>query len=132
MAEQIEAKHVKKGNYIMVEGNPSIVISNDISRPGKHGHAKCRITAIGIIDNKKRILIAPGELKLDTVNVDKRNGQIVSISKTIIQLMDTVTYEMIDTIKAEDLKDTLIEGNNVEYWVMNDKKVIKAKTNEPV
>ncbi|RLG14715.1 MAG: translation initiation factor IF-5A [Candidatus Nanohalarchaeota archaeon] len=130
MAEQIEAKHVKKGNYIMVEGNPSIANSNDISRPGKHGHAKCRITATGLIDNKKRVLIAPGELKIDTINIDKRSGQIVSIGDKIIQLMDIATYEMVDTIKAEDFKGDLSEGTNVEYWVMNDKKVIKANAKE--
>ena len=127
-SEQIEAKHVKKGNYIMMEEFPSIANSNDISRPGKHGHAKCRMTVTGIIDNKKRVLIAPGELKIDTVPVDKRQGQIVSINDEHIQLMDVASYEMIDAIKAEDFKNAINEGDNVEYWVVGKKNVIKTKS----
>lgn len=130
MAEQIEAKHVKKGSYIIVDNFPSIANSNDISRPGKHGHAKCRITATGLIDNKKRILIAPGELKIDAISVDKRSGQVVSINGAIVQLMDVATYEMVDAIRAEDFKDEIAEGSTVEYWVMDDKKVIKAKAKD--
>ncbi|MCK5040431.1 MAG: translation initiation factor IF-5A [Candidatus Aenigmarchaeota archaeon] len=127
MADQIEAKHIKKGTYIMADGAPSIASTNDISRPGKHGHAKCRMTATGIIDNKKRVLIAPGELKFDLVSVDKRSGQVVSINEDITQLMDVASYEMVDAIKAEDFKDSVAEGENVEYWVVCDKNVIKGK-----
>ena len=30
MADQIEAKHIKKGTYIMADGAPSIASTNDI------------------------------------------------------------------------------------------------------
>ena len=53
MGKQINAVEAKPGTTILVEGEACIVKSNDISRPGKHGHAKCRIEAKGIIDGKK-------------------------------------------------------------------------------
>ena len=114
--------------YIILEQSPSIALSNEISRPGKHGHAKCRITANGLIDNKKRVLIAPGELKIQLISVDKRQGQIVSVSQDIVQLMDVENYEMRDAIIANEFTEKLNDGDNVEYWVIENKNVIKAKS----
>ena len=50
----IGATEAKPGATIMVDGVACVVKSNDISKTGKHGHAKCRIEAIGIIDGKKK------------------------------------------------------------------------------
>ena len=45
---------LKKGNYVVIDGVACVVSDTQVSRPGKHGHAKVRLTAIGIIDRKKR------------------------------------------------------------------------------
>ena len=45
----IDATEAKVGTNIIVDGMPCTVKSIDISKTGKHGHAKCRIEAVGII-----------------------------------------------------------------------------------
>ena len=49
----IDAVEAKPGRYVIFDGHACVVKSLEISRPGKHGHAKCRIEAIGLKDDKK-------------------------------------------------------------------------------
>ena len=53
----INATEAKVGAMILVDNEPYIVKSNDVSKTGKHGSAKCRIEAVGIIDGRKIIKI---------------------------------------------------------------------------
>jgi translation initiation factor 5A len=53
----INAAEARPGAAIIVDGASCIVKSNDISKTGKHGHAKCRIECISIIDGKKKVLL---------------------------------------------------------------------------
>ena len=76
--KMINATDARTGTNIMVEGNPCTVKSMDVSKTGKHGHAKCRIEAVGIIDGKKRVFVIPGHDRLDVPLVEKRKGQFLS------------------------------------------------------
>ncbi len=116
--EQVEAKHFKKGSYIMIDEVPCRVVDNAKSAPGKHGHLKCKIEAIGLIDNKKRMIMKPGPAKIPAPIVDKRIGQVVSVSGDTAQIMDMSTYEMFETQIPKDLKSTVQEGKEVDYWVI--------------
>jgi len=49
-----EAKQFRKGDFIMIDDVPCRVVDISLSKPGKHGSAKARIIAVGIIDGKKR------------------------------------------------------------------------------
>ena len=46
-----------KGNYIVIDGAACRVTGTQTSRPGKHGHAKVRLEANGLIDGKKRMIL---------------------------------------------------------------------------
>ena len=49
-----EAGQVKKGGHILMKGDkPCKVIDIKVSKTGKHGHGKCRFTAIDIFDGSK-------------------------------------------------------------------------------
>ena len=113
-----EAKHFKKGDFIMVDDVPCRVVDVTLSSPGKHGSAKARIVAVGILDNKKRELVKPGSAKVPAPIVDKKEGQVISISGDIVQIMDSETYEMFESNIPEELKDDLKEGATVEYWII--------------
>ena len=63
---------LNKGNYIVIEGVACKVVDTQVSRPGKHGHAKVRLTGVGLLDNKKRVLVAPGHDHVDVPIVEKR------------------------------------------------------------
>ena len=51
---------LQKGNYIVIDGAACKVVDIQVSRPGKHGHAKIRLTGVGLFDDKKRVIVAPG------------------------------------------------------------------------
>ena len=114
-----------KGNYVVIDGAACRVTDIQVSRPGKHGHAKVRLSAMGIIDDKKRIVVMPGHDSIDVPVVDKRIAQVLSISGDTANVMDSETYETFDMKVPEELKDLCVEGCNVLYWVILDQRVIK-------
>ena len=50
---------LKTGSYVLVDGVACRVVNIQTSRPGKHGHAKMRVDAVGLLDSKKRIFVKP-------------------------------------------------------------------------
>ena len=69
---------LQKGSYIVLEGAACRVVDMQVSRPGKHGHAKFRIEAVGMIDGKKRDIVMPhGSVEVPIIeNFMRENGHI--------------------------------------------------------
>lgn len=125
MLKLIDAHSVKVGNTITVEGQPCVVRSIDISKTGKHGASKCRIEAVGIIDDKKRVLAVPGHERFEVPMIEKKRGQILSIAGNKASVMDLESFDTLDIEISEDMQKELKENDNVEYWIIEDKKIIK-------
>lgn len=123
----INAAEAKTGVAIMVDGVPCIVKSNDISKTGKHGHAKCRIEAISVIDGKKKVFVVGGHERMDVPLIEKKRAQILSIAGDKASVMDMESFETLELIISEELKPELKEGDQVEYWIVEGSKVIKRK-----
>ncbi|MCX6748611.1 MAG: translation initiation factor IF-5A [Candidatus Pacearchaeota archaeon] len=122
----IDAAEAKSGTAIIVEGAPCIVRSQEISKTGKHGHAKARIEAIGIIDGKKRVVVVPGMDRLEVPLIKKAKAQILSVNEGKASIMDLETFETLDVNVDPEVQD-LKEGDNAEYWDVEGFKVIKRK-----
>jgi len=116
---------LQKGNYVVIDGVACRVTDTQTSRPGKHGHAKVRMTAVGILDDKKRVIVMPGHDQIDTPIVQKRMAQVLSIQGNKANIMDSETYETFDLDIPEELKADCVEGVTVMYWVVLDQKVMK-------
>jgi translation initiation factor 5A len=114
-----------KGNYIIIDGAPCKIVSTATSRPGKHGHAKVNLMAVGLLDGKKRNLIMPGHENVEVPLIDKRTAQVLSISGNSANVMDSETYETFDLEIPNDLKGDCVEGCSVLYWVILNQKVMK-------
>jgi len=114
-----------KGSYMVMDGVASRVTDISVSRPGKHGHAKARITAVGLLDDKKRVVVMPGHDHIDVPIIDKRTAQVLSISGDNANIMDAETYETFDLKIPNELKADVTEGCNILYWVILDDKVMK-------
>jgi len=54
--KSVNAGSLKPGNFCIIDGIACTVKSIQISKTGKHGHAKCRIEAIGIVDSQKKVV----------------------------------------------------------------------------
>jgi len=116
---------LKKGNYVVIDGAACTVSDTQVSRPGKHGHAKVRLTAVGIVYGKKRVIVLPGHDNIDAPIIEKKIAQVLSISGDTANVMDSETYETFDLKIPEELKGSVVEGANVLYWIILDEKVMK-------
>jgi len=114
-----------KGSYIIVDDAACRISTMQTSRPGKHGHAKINLMAVGIIDGKKRNLVIPGHDHVDVPIVEKKIAQVLSISGHTANVMNSETYETFDLEIPDDLKGQVIDGVNVLYWEILDSKVMK-------
>ena len=119
-----ELKSLKKGGFVLVDDVPCTVTGLDISRPGKHGAAKARLSAVGIFDNIKRITVKPADTRIDVPMIEKRSMQVVSKSSDTIQLMDTEDYAMKE-VKAPEFD--VAEGDELIVWRWGEGILIKGK-----
>ena len=124
----INATEAKVGTNIIVDGESCTVRKVDISKTGKHGHAKCRIEAVGIISGNKKVFVVPGHDRLEVPLVDKRKGQVLSKGDKSASIMDLETFETIDiSCPDESVFNELEEGGNCEHWDIEGEKLIKRK-----
>jgi translation initiation factor 5A len=123
----INATEAKVGTNIIVEGVPCTIKKIDISKTGKHGHAKCRIEAVGIISEQKKVFVIPGHDRLEIPMVEKRKGQVLSVGDKV-SLMDLETFETLEVDCPDEIKSELAGNDNVEYWDVEGIKVVKRKT----
>ncbi len=123
----INAAEARPGVSIIVDGVASIVKSNDISKTGKHGHAKCRIEAISVIDGKKKVFVAGGHERLEVPMIEKSRAQVLTVTGDKASVMDLETFETTEIPMVEELKTELKDGDQVEYWNVEGVKIIKRK-----
>jgi translation initiation factor 5A len=125
----VDAGSLKEGNYIIIDEEPSKIVSIEKGKTGKHGHAKAHIVAVGIFNNQKKSLVLPVDSKVDVPIIDKRVAQVISISKDALMLMDMESYQNFEVDKSDvEISDNLEVGNQVEYWdVLGKKKVMRSK-----
>ncbi len=127
MTSLIDANNVKVGNNILIDGVSCTVKGIDISKSGKHGASKCRIEAIGIADDKKKIVAVPGSERFEIPMIEKRRAQVLSFDKLkgTASVMDLESFETLDVQVSQDLLNELEENRNIEYWVVDNKKILK-------
>lgn len=118
------AKDLKPGRYIIIDDIPCKVVDMDISKPGKHGAAKVRITAIGIFDGQKKTWLGSADMEVESPVIKKLNAQVISISGESVQLMDKETYEMFEVTIPEEFKGQLEGGKDVELMESMGRKAI--------
>jgi translation initiation factor 5A (eIF-5A) len=82
---------------------------------GKHGAAKARIDAVGIFDGVKRSIVQPVSAKIYVPIVERKSGQVISISGNVVQLMDVKDYTMFEITMPEDLMDRIEAGKEIQY-----------------
>lgn len=116
---------LKKGDTIIIDEAPCKITDVAISRPGKHGHAKVNLTAVGVLDNKKRNIVLPGHDKIDVPIIEKKSAQILSMVGNKANVMDTETYETFEMDIPEELQGQVHEGVEVLYWLVMGMKVMK-------
>ena len=136
MSKPTELGSLKIGSYILLPvsdqptGDPCRITEFDTSKPGKHGAAKARIVGVGVFDGQKRPHVGPVSMQVHVPLIDKRVGQIISVTGSNFQLMDSETFETLDAdLVDEEIEGKLQQGQDIEYWnVMSRIKIMRIKS----
>ncbi len=120
---------LKKGDTIIIDGAPCKITDTATSRPGKHGHAKVNLMAAGLLDGKKRNVVMPGHDRVEVPIIEKKSAQILSVTGTVANVMDTETFETFEMDIPEEMQADVREGVEVLYWTMMGAKVMKQVKN---
>lgn len=124
-------KKLKVGRYIVIDNIPCKIMNIDASAPGKHGHAKMRITGIGIFNNQKKTLLKSGHDDAEVPIVKKKRAQVVSISGNNAQLMDLDTYEIYVLPIPDELSGKFESGAELEVIeIMEQRQISRTMGSE--
>lgn len=127
VAKIIGATEARVGTNIIYDGATYTVKKIDVSKTGKHGHAKCRIEAQNMFAGNKKIFVIPGHDKLEVPMVTKNKAQVLSLGEDKMNVMDVESFETIELEIPEELKGQFVENDNVEYWDIEGKLIAKRK-----
>ena len=116
---------LKEGNYVILDGEACVIKSIQLSKTGKHGSMKCRLEAMTLIDNKKKIQIFPSSDKIEVPIIEKKEAQVLNVHGDKANVMDLETYETFDIKIPEELKNEVTEGKQITYWIIMNEKMIK-------
>ncbi|MFB6161691.1 MAG: translation initiation factor IF-5A [Haloferacaceae archaeon] len=111
--EQKQVRDLQEGSYVMMDDTPCEIQSYSTAKPGKHGSAKARVEGRGVFDGKKRSLSQPVDAKVWVPIIERKQGQVVSVSGDDAQVMDLDTYETFTMRVPEG--ESFSSDDNIEY-----------------
>jgi translation initiation factor 5A len=115
MKEQTEIGKLKEGRYMVIEDEPCRIVGISISKPGKHGAAKSRIEAVGIFDGVKRSVVQPVSARAYVPIVERKSGQVITITGNVIQMMDMKDFQTIEIPTDADKLAGIEVGKEIMY-----------------
>ncbi|HID60503.1 MAG TPA: translation initiation factor IF-5A [Hadesarchaea archaeon] len=126
--EMTEVGKLKEGRFIIIDDEPCRIVGFSTSAPGKHGHAKAKIDAIGLFDSQKRSMVRPTSAKIEVPIIERGSAQVLAIVVNNAQLMDLATYETFELPIPINLRGDVHEGIEVEYiQALGRRKIERAK-----
>jgi len=118
-------KQLKIGGFVLIDDAPCKVEKVEISKSGKHGAAKARLEAMGILDNKRRSIVKPAHEEIFIPILLKKKAQLLAIVGDKAQLMDMETYETFELDIPEEMKGQLVAGSEINYFEVADVRTLK-------
>ena len=112
-----EVRNLRVNGYMIIDDEPCKILSISTSKPGKHGEAKARIEAVGLFDGQKRSVVHPVKHKVGVPMIDKRQGQVITASGDMAQIMDLDTYETFDMMVDDEFQGKLEAGQEINYMI---------------
>ncbi|MCI4457254.1 MAG: translation initiation factor IF-5A [Desulfurococcaceae archaeon] len=121
-----ELGDLKEGSFVVIDGEPCRVVEISKAKTGKHGSAKAHVVAISLFTGARKTMVAPVDTRVEVPIIDKRIGQIIALTGSTVQIMDSETYETFEVSLPTDqeLVKRLGPGKEVEYWVVMGRRII--------
>ncbi len=110
-----EAKELKKGYWIIHEGKLFQVKRKELVAYGTHSHSKTKLFLQPLTGRGEKILTLMHHDKVETAEIIKKTGQVISKQQDKLQIMDPVSYETLNADVDEELINSLNEGDEVIF-----------------
>lgn len=117
-------KNLKKGQFVLIDGEPCRVVSVNVSKAGKHGAAKARVEGMGLFDHRRHSIVKPADDTVEIPIVVKKNAQILALMGNKVQLMDLQDYSIFEVDIPEHLKGKLEPGKEINYFEVMGRKTL--------
>ncbi len=128
-SEMADIGKLKKGRFVIVDGEPCCIKNMTSSAPGKHGHAKYKTDVVGLFDGQKRSFVMPAGHKIEVPIIERGVAQVLALMGNTAQLMDLSTYETFELPVPMYLRGELGEGSEVEYMqALGRRKIAQLKS----
>jgi translation elongation factor P/translation initiation factor 5A len=122
------ASELKKGSYFIYNGEPVCVVRKEIVVYGTHSHSKLKLFIQGLNKKGEKSINLHHTDKVETVDITRKTGQVISKTNDKVQIMDNVSYETLDASAFEELHNELNEGDQVIFVDLNgDIQIIEKK-----
>jgi len=116
---------LKPGGFVLIDDVPCRVEKVQSSSSGKHGHAKIRVDAMGVLDGRRKSIVKPSGEDVDVPIINKSTAQVLAIVGENAQLMDVQTYEVFELPVPEELKGQLQAGTETTYFEIMGTRTLK-------
>jgi translation initiation factor 5A len=127
--EVVEVGKLKEGRFVIIDNEPCRIVGITVSAPGKHGHAKAKIDAVGLFDSQKHTIIRPTSATIEVPIIERGSAQVLAVVGTHAQLMDLNTYETFELPIPINLRGEVREGVEVEYiQALGRRKIERVKS----
>ena len=121
------ASDLDKGNYFIYNGEPVRVVRKEVVSVGTHSHTKLKFYIQGLREKGERTVILQHSDRVDKMDIMRKQGQIISKSIGKVQIMDSTSYETLDSNLPPELADEINEGDYVTFVDLNGKVEILDK-----
>ena len=121
------ASDLDKGNYFIYSGEPVRVVRKEVVSVGTHSHTKLKFYVQGLREKGERTVILQHSDRVDKMDIMRKQGQIISKSIGKVQIMDSTSYETLDSNLPQELTDEINEGDYVTFVELNGKVEILDK-----
>ena len=113
------AQELERGNYFIYNNEPVRVLRKEVIVVGTHSHSKLKLYIQGLNERGERTVTFHHTDKVETVEIIRKLGQVISKSNNKVQLMDMVSYETLDTEVPSELFNELNENDQVTFVNIN-------------
>ncbi len=117
-------KELKVGKFVLIDDVPCKIVSIESSAPGKHGAAKMRVVGIGVFNGEKKTILKPSDADCEIPIIERKTGQIISVSGDNAQVMDSTSFEVFELSIPAELKADAVAGKQVDYMETMGKKIL--------
>lgn len=117
--------HLKEGGFVIIDDVPCVVTKITISTSGKHGHAKVRLEATGMLDGVNKSIVKPSHDTVQVPILNKKRGQVIAIVGEKAQIMDMEDFSVIELDIPSERKEKIKQGEEIDYYEIMDVKTLK-------